>query len=156
MLVCLLLIYILATSKAIAGRVPTCDSAYSRWLYSAAPLKNQSISIHDLISHSVTLFSHWANQSLPFPDNYGCLARKWQVSILKSLLWLDKVSKAQAPDLNPWSSYSPMPQKGSRALYSFSHPDWLSFGECVAHLVRTWLVVMLPAKCVKSRRQSIE
>ena len=37
----------------------------------------------DLISNSVTLSSHWANQSLPYPNNAECLTRKRQVSIFK-------------------------------------------------------------------------
>ena len=32
---------VLATSKVISGRVPSCDSAHSWRLYSAAPLGNQ-------------------------------------------------------------------------------------------------------------------
>ena len=35
----------------------------------------------DLISHSVTLSCHWANQSLPYPNNVDHLARKQQASI---------------------------------------------------------------------------
>ena len=34
---------------------------------------------HALISHSPTLSCHWANQSLPYPNNAGSLARKRQV-----------------------------------------------------------------------------
>ena len=34
-------VYILATSKVISGRVPTCDSAHSWRIYSAAPLGDQ-------------------------------------------------------------------------------------------------------------------
>ena len=30
--------YLLAISKIISGRVPTCESGFSRWLYSVAPL----------------------------------------------------------------------------------------------------------------------
>ena len=33
-----LLFYVIETSKVISGRVPTCDSAHSSRLYSAAPL----------------------------------------------------------------------------------------------------------------------
>ena len=39
-----LFFYILATSKAISGRVPTCDSVHSWQPYSAAPLGNQVVS----------------------------------------------------------------------------------------------------------------
>ena len=39
-----LLFYALATSKAISGRIPTCDSAHSWSLYSAAPMGDQATS----------------------------------------------------------------------------------------------------------------
>ena len=39
---CLLLLYILATSKVISGRVQSCDSTHPWWLYSAALLGNQA------------------------------------------------------------------------------------------------------------------
>ena len=45
-----------------------------------------------LKSHSVTLSWHWANQSLPYPNNAKHLARKWQVYIFKSSVWLDQCS----------------------------------------------------------------
>ena len=41
----LLEFYVLATPKVISGCVPTCDSVHSRWLYSAAPLGDQTASI---------------------------------------------------------------------------------------------------------------
>ena len=43
--VCLLLFHVLATSKAISGWTPTCYSAHSWKLYSAALLGNQAVSI---------------------------------------------------------------------------------------------------------------
>ena len=56
----------------------TCDS----WqLYSAAPLWYQPAQHHDLISHSVTLSWHWANQYLPYPNNAENLAKKRQVGV---------------------------------------------------------------------------
>ena len=42
--ICLLLLYDLATSKVVSGQVPTCNSAHSWWLYSAAPLGHQATS----------------------------------------------------------------------------------------------------------------
>ena len=39
-----LLFYVLATSKLISGRVLTCNSARSWWLYSTAPLEDQATS----------------------------------------------------------------------------------------------------------------
>ena len=42
---CLLLFYVLSNySKVILGRVPSCDSAHTYKLYSAAPLGNQTAS----------------------------------------------------------------------------------------------------------------
>ena len=46
---------------------------------------------HNLISYSVTLSWYWANQPLPYPNNAKHLARKQHVSILKSLVWLNRV-----------------------------------------------------------------
>ena len=39
----LFVVYFLAKSKIISGRVWTCDSAHSWWLYSAVPLVDQAI-----------------------------------------------------------------------------------------------------------------
>ena len=39
-----LLFYVLETYTVISGRVPTCESAHSSRLYSAAPLGNQAAS----------------------------------------------------------------------------------------------------------------
>ena len=73
----------------------------------------------DLISHSVTLSWHEANQSLPYPNIAGHRARKWQVSILNSSVWLD-------PGSNPRSLDFPIPQNGRQTLYSFCHPSSLN------------------------------
>ena len=78
----LLLFYVLATSEVISGQVLTCDSAHLWRLYSTAPLGNQATSTMSQFPHSVTLSWHWANQSLPHPNNAEHLARKRQVSIL--------------------------------------------------------------------------
>ena len=69
-------------------------------------------------SHSVTLSWHWANQSLPNPNNAKHQARKRQVLILKSLVWLDKVLNLWAPDSNLRPLDSLTLQSGRRALYS--------------------------------------
>ena len=79
--VCLLLFYVLAATKVISRWVPTCDSAHSLWLYSGRP---------GFSHHPDALSWHWANQSLPYPNNAKRLARKWQESIWKSLVWLDQ------------------------------------------------------------------
>ena len=80
---------------------------------------------HDLISHSVTLSWYWTNQSLPYPNNAEHQDKERQVSMLKSLVWFDQGLKPHGPDLNLWSSDSPIPQNGRRMVYSFGHPDWL-------------------------------
>ena len=51
-LVWLLRFYVLTTSKIIAGWLPTCDSAHSRWLYSAAPLGDPVITITQFLTQS--------------------------------------------------------------------------------------------------------
>ena len=54
---------------------------------------------HDLISHSglTLIYWHWASQSLPYPNNGKCLARKSQVSILESLIWLNQFQTHDVP-----------------------------------------------------------
>ena len=138
--VCLLLFYVLAKSKVITGRGPTCNSAHLWWLYSAASLghgKGHGAHWH---SHSVILSWHWANESLPYPNNAEYQARKWQVSIVKSLVRLDPVSKLQAPDSNPQSLDSLISQNGRRVFYSFSHPDWSPWLGCCKclNIARIW------------------
>ena len=66
----------------------------------------------------INLFSPF-HSSLPYPSNVECQARKWQVSTFKSLVWLNQGLNAQGSD-------SPISQNRRRALYSFSHPIWLS------------------------------
>ena len=67
---------------------------------------------HDLLSHLVPLSWHWANQFLPCSNNAKHQARNWQVSIWKSLVWLDQVLNPWAWDSNPWSLDSPISQNG--------------------------------------------
>ena len=83
----------------ISGWAPTCDSAYSWRLYSAAPLGDQTISTMTWHLTVVTLSWHWANQSFPCPNNAQCLARGWQVCILKS--WFDSIRVCEVRI--PWS-----------------------------------------------------
>ena len=56
---------------------------------------------HDLISHSITLPYTDSNQYLPYPNNAKHLVRKWQVLIVKLLVWLDQGSNPRV--LIPWS-----------------------------------------------------
>ena len=98
-------------------------------LYSGARPGNQAIMVvHDLISHSVTLSWHWANQALHCPNNAEHLASKWQqVSILyKSLVWLDNCS-------NPWflpHSRPVLHRFGHSALYAFPYDVHVYCGMC--------------------------
>ena len=59
----LLEFYVLTTFKVTSRQVPTCDSSQSWWVYSAAPLGNQTW------CHSTLLSWHWANQSLSYRKN---------------------------------------------------------------------------------------
>ena len=58
----------------------------------------------------VTLSSPWANQSLPYPNNDECHTREWQVSILKSLVWINQGLKTtrscliRSRDLPEWEA----------------------------------------------------
>ena len=67
------------------------------------------------MAHSVTLSSHWTNQSYPYPNHVESLPRKWQVSIFKSLT-------------RPWfkleGSSRTIYQNRSWTVHSFSHPIW--------------------------------
>ena len=88
-IVCLLMFYVLATSKVISGSVPTCDSAYSWWIYSVTSLGYQAAST--MICYLTQ--SHYPGtepRSPCNPNNAERQARKWQVLILMSLVWLDQ------------------------------------------------------------------
>ena len=80
------------------------------WLHSATCQQ------HDPISHSVALSWHWANQSLHYHNNAEHVARKWQVSIFRSLVWLAQSSNLRGPN-------SPISQNRKRTLYSFGLVD---------------------------------
>ena len=99
----LLLFYVLATSKAISGQVPTCDRVNSWRLYSTASLGHQAAAPWPAISlsHIILTLTDWVNQPLPYPNNAQCQTRKRQVPILKSLVWLDQGSNQLGPDSNP-------------------------------------------------------
>ena len=76
--------------------LPTYDSMHSWWLHSAFPTGTPGHQHHDLIPH---LSWNWANQSLPYPNNAECLARKrysinfWVIGLLTwpefSTHWFD-------------------------------------------------------------------
>ena len=95
---CLLLFYILATSRFISGWVPTFGNAHSWWLYTAAPLGNQAIST---ISWYPTP-SHYPNTEPTSPCHILIMPSSWlgsdKYQFDKSLVWLDHGS-------NPWSQH---------------------------------------------------
>ena len=113
---CLLFFYILATSKVITEWASTCNSVHSWWLHSAASLADQVTTMAWYLTQS-----HYPVSRLTSPcsiqQNSECPARKWQVSIWKSLVWLDRGA-------NPRDSNSLISQSGRRILYSFGHPIW--------------------------------
>ena len=110
----LLLFSVLATSEVISGWIPSCDSAHSWWLYSAASLGHQATGT---MTCYLTLSWHWANQSLPYPNNAKHYAKKGQVS----LVWLDQGSNLKGPDSKPRDSDSWIFQHERRTVYSFGH-----------------------------------
>ena len=72
---------------------------------------------HDQLSHSVTLSKNWANQFLPYPNNAECQVREQQVSILKSLGWLNQGSKTARSGFEPATFGFPvLPEKEADAL----------------------------------------
>ena len=112
---------LMVTCKIISGWVPRLVTVCTHGdLYRAAPLGAQ---VNRTMNHSVTLSCHWADQSLPYPNNVKCLARKWQVSIiLKSLFWFNQGSK-------PWSSQSPISHNGRRRVLNNSYFQNHSFSQ---------------------------
>ena len=66
-------------------------------------------------------------QSLHYPMNVEHLARRWQVYIFKSLVWL-------VPSANKWGPNPLISQSRRQTLYSFSHPIWFL---CLAD----WLIL---------------
>ena len=102
------------TSPLARGLVPTCDSVHSRRLYSAASVGGTS-----------------GRQ----PDNAERQARTQQVSIIKSLVSLDRVLKMWSPDSNTRPSDSLISQNGRQTLYSFGHPNRVG-GVCMGSLHR--------------------
>ena len=116
-----LLFYVLATCKVISAQVLTCNSAHSWQLYSAAPLGDQA-------TNTMTWYpkqSHYpdAEPTSPWHSNKAKhLARKWQVSKSKSLVWLDWVCTHTV-------RIPRFPKAGEGCLlitmlYSFSYPVW--------------------------------
>ena len=73
---------------------------------------------HKLISHPVILSWHWGNQSFPYHDYVEHQARKCEISILKSLIWLNPSLNLQALDF----------QHVKQTLYS------LAFSRCSHNL----------------------
>ena len=83
----LLELYVI-TFKVIKGWRATCNNAHScRCCFPTGRLGHK---YQHLISHSFTLSWHWSNKSSPYPNNAEPMAKKWQVSIFKSLVCLDQ------------------------------------------------------------------
>ena len=109
--ICLLLLYVLATSNVILG--PTCDSAHSWWFHSAGPLGNQT-------ARYLTQ-SHYPNTDPTSPCSILIMpstlleSDKYQWKIIGLLVSLKRGSTLSGP--NPLLS-----QNRRRKLYSSSHP----------------------------------
>ena len=96
---CEALLHGYGTSLLEGGVVPTCDSTHPWWLYSAALLEHQAISTMTCYPTQLH-YPDTVNQSLPYPNNAMCQAKKRQLSILKSLVWLDQDATVRFPDLS--------------------------------------------------------
>ena len=87
--------YYLAT-YVLSGHLPMCDSAQSWRLHSAAPLGNQAVSTHDLISH----WSYYPNTEPTSPCSILIIARTWlgsgKYQFCKSLVWLNEGSNPRS------------------------------------------------------------
>ena len=68
----------------ISGWIATWNNAQSWRIYSADPMANQAAGTMTHQSQAVPLSGHWANQSIPYPNNVERQARKRKVS---SLIW---------------------------------------------------------------------
>ena len=115
---CVLLLYILATFKFTYRQIHTCDKCAPMTSSESCPTGRPS---RHLISHSVTLSWHWTKQSLPYPINVEHLDRERQASIFKSLVWINQGSY-------PRGSNHPISQTRRGTLYSFGHPVWSRVG----------------------------
>ena len=84
-----LLFYVLATSNVISGWILTCDSSHSWWLYSAAPLGQQTAS-----TMTWNLFqSYYPDNEPTSPCPILIMPSTWlgsdKYQFCKSLVWLD-------------------------------------------------------------------
>ena len=97
-LVCLLF-YVLETLRSYQDGY-WLVTAHSQWLNSAATLGDRPGG-----QHYDTLSWHRTNESLTYPKNAECLARKRQVSIIKSLVWLSQLGSnpLDALFIQPWN-----------------------------------------------------
>ena len=119
-----LLFYVLATSKGISGEVPTCDSVHSLWLYSAASLEHQVTSTMTCYPTQPHYPDTEPTSPCPILIMLNARPRKWQVSILKSFIWLGQVSDPRDLDSNARSTDSPhLPKRELGAL--LIQPPWL-------------------------------
>ena len=91
---------------------------------------------HDLISHSVALCWHWANQSLPYPYNAEHLAWKCQVSIFKLLIWLNWEPNTQSPALEVRA----LPIRPPRPVTQDSSKGWGCRGQELINSQPTYLI----------------
>ena len=125
------------TSPLEGGVVPICDSTHSWWLYSAASLQHQATCI-------ITCYptqSHYPYTEQTRPCAILITDRKtmeWQVSILKSLVWLDQDSKMWGLDSNPRPSDSGSPRTEGGHSYSVNHPDWYACMGSSCHFIVAW------------------
>ena len=93
-----------------------------------------------LVSHSVTLPWHQANQSLTYSNNAERLARKKQVLIFKSLGWLDY-------GLILWGPIPMITQNGIETLSHSANPSGLQ----LQNVGIEWSLMLTPIAGVSGR-----
>ena len=111
-------------TSPVWGRVPTCDSAHSWWLYSAASLQHQATGtmtcyptqLHYLDSEPTSPWHILIMPSVRLGSNRYQFKSHWFISTRVRKLW--------CLDSNPQSSDIPISQSGRQTLDSLGHPDW--------------------------------
>ena len=106
---------------------------------------------HDLIMiyHTVTVSWYWANQSLPYPNNAECLARKRQVSIEKAIQTFCKGSLCST-DSNP-TPYGLLHKwfvKFTTDMFNTYIMQIKSMGLCGRESLSVWLALKWVGECM--------
>ena len=135
----LLLFYILATSKVIAGREPTCDGEYSWQLYNAAALGDQVAG--PMTCYPTQLHYPDTEPTSPCPILIMPSARLGSDRYQFKCFWFDS-TRFRTHRLEIRSSDSLISQE-RRALYSFGQPDCYYTRIPTLNTVHIWCITLL-------------